>query len=80
VWTAIKDFNAILVSLGFNNFANIKPPTQQVIYVANGYSHIHISRIGSISSPILSISDTYLANILSIGQLNELGLEVFFSN
>ena len=55
-----------------------------IIYTANS-SHMSISHIGTISSPDLTILDTYLVpklslNILSIGQLYELGLDLHFSN
>jgi hypothetical protein len=44
-----------------------------------------VSHIGTISSPDLTISDTYLVpklslNLLSVGQLCELGLDLHFSN
>jgi hypothetical protein len=54
------------------------------IYTADG-SRLPVSHTGSISSPNLSIDDTYLVpnlslNLLSVGQLCELGLELKFSN
>jgi hypothetical protein len=54
------------------------------IYIANG-SHMPVSHVGSISTSNLSVSDTYLVpklslNLLSVGQLRELGLELKFSN
>jgi hypothetical protein len=57
----------------------LRPTT---IYTANG-SHLDVSHIGSISSHQLSMSDTYLVsnlslNLLSVGQLCELGLELHF--
>ena len=44
-----------------------------------------VSHIGTISSPDLTIPDTYLVpklslNLLSVGQLCELGLDLHFSN
>ena len=44
-----------------------------------------VSHIGTVSSPDLTISDTYLIpklflNLLSIGQLCEFGLDLHFSN
>ncbi|KAA8517060.1 hypothetical protein F0562_017122 [Nyssa sinensis] len=54
------------------------------IYIANG-SHMPVSHVGSISTSNLSVSDTYLVpqlslNLLSVGQLCELGLDLKFSN
>jgi hypothetical protein len=54
------------------------------IYIADG-SHMPVSHIGSISTSNLSASDTYLMpmlslNLLSVGQLCELGLDMKFSN
>jgi len=54
------------------------------IYTADG-SHMPVSHVGSISTSNLSVSDTYLVpklslNLLSVGQLCELGLELKFSN
>jgi hypothetical protein len=56
------------------------PPS---IYTANG-SHLNVSHIGSISTKQLSVSNTYLVphlslNLLSVGQLCELDLELHFS-
>ena len=55
-----------------------------IIYTADS-SHMSISHIGTISSPNLTIPDTYLVsklflNLLSIGQLCELGLDLHFFN
>uniref|UniRef100_A0A2N9HM62 Retrovirus-related Pol polyprotein from transposon TNT 1-94-like beta-barrel domain-containing protein n=1 Tax=Fagus sylvatica TaxID=28930 RepID=A0A2N9HM62_FAGSY len=55
-----------------------------IIYTADS-SHMSISHIGTISSPDLTIPDTYLVpklslNLLSVGQLCELGLDLHFSN
>jgi hypothetical protein len=57
-------------------------PRPTTIYTANG-SHLDVSHIGSVSTYQLSMSDTYLVpnlslNLLSIGQLCELGLELHF--
>jgi hypothetical protein len=54
------------------------------IYTADG-SRLPVSHIGFISSPNLSVDNTYLVpqlslNLLSVGQLCELGLELTFSN
>jgi hypothetical protein len=59
-------------------------PLLFIIYTADS-SHISVSHIGTNSSPNLTIPDTYLVpklslNILSIGQLCELGLDLHFSN
>ncbi|XP_031273389.1 uncharacterized protein LOC116131865 [Pistacia vera] len=55
-----------------------------IIYTADG-SHLSVSQIGSISYPTLSVDNTYLVpklslNLLSVGQLCELGLQLAFSN
>ena len=55
-----------------------------IIYTANS-SHMSVSHIGTISSPDLTIPDTYIVpklslNLLSVGQLCELGLDLHFSN
>jgi hypothetical protein len=62
-------------------FALFPNPT---IYTADG-SRLPVSHTESISSPNLSIDNTYLVpqlslNLFSIGQLRELGLELTFSN
>jgi hypothetical protein len=58
-------------------------PRPTTIYTANG-SHLDVSHIGFVSAHQLSRFDTYLLpnlslNLLSIGQLCELGLELNFS-
>ena len=55
-----------------------------IIYIADS-SHMSVSHIGTISSPDLTIPDTYLVpklslNLLSVGQLCELGLNLHFFN
>jgi hypothetical protein len=55
-----------------------------IIYTADS-SHMSVSHIGTISSPDLTIPDTYLVsklslNLLSVGQFCELGLDLHFSN
>jgi hypothetical protein len=55
-----------------------------IIYTADS-SHMSVSHTGTIFSPDLTISDTYLIlklslNLLSVGQLCELGLDLHFSN
>uniref|UniRef100_A0A2N9HNV7 Integrase catalytic domain-containing protein n=1 Tax=Fagus sylvatica TaxID=28930 RepID=A0A2N9HNV7_FAGSY len=60
------------------------PPVLPTITTANG-SAITVSHVGSISTPNLSISDVFCVpklhlNLLSVGQLTELGLNLFFSS
>uniref|UniRef100_A0A2N9H9U3 GAG-pre-integrase domain-containing protein n=1 Tax=Fagus sylvatica TaxID=28930 RepID=A0A2N9H9U3_FAGSY len=55
-----------------------------IIYTADS-SHMSVSHISTIFSPNLTIPDTYLVpklslNLLSVGQLCELGLDLHFSN
>ena len=55
-----------------------------IIYTANS-SHMSVSHIGTVSSLDLTIFETYLVpklslNLLSFGQLCELGLDLYFSN
>ena len=55
-----------------------------IIYTADS-SHMSVRHIDTISSPDLTIPDTYLVpklsfNLLSIGQLCELVLDLHFSN
>uniref|UniRef100_A0A2N9IJC8 Integrase catalytic domain-containing protein n=1 Tax=Fagus sylvatica TaxID=28930 RepID=A0A2N9IJC8_FAGSY len=55
-----------------------------IIYTVDS-SHMSVSHIGTISSPDLTIPDTYLVpklslNLLSVGQLCELGRVLHFSN
>ena len=54
------------------------------IYIANG-TPMPVSHKGTISSPCLSLSDTFhipklSINFLSIGQLCELGIDLLFTN
>jgi hypothetical protein len=54
------------------------------IYIANG-SHLNVSHIGFVFTQQLFVSDTYLVpnlslNLLSVGQLCELGLKLYFFN
>uniref|UniRef100_A0A2N9GZU4 Integrase catalytic domain-containing protein n=1 Tax=Fagus sylvatica TaxID=28930 RepID=A0A2N9GZU4_FAGSY len=60
------------------------PPVLPTITTADG-SAMTVSHVGSISSPNLSISDVFCVpklhlNLLSVGQLTELGLNLFFSS
>jgi hypothetical protein len=55
-----------------------------IIYIADS-SHVSVTHIGTISSPDLTIPDTYLVpklslNLLSVGQLCQLGHDLHFSN
>jgi hypothetical protein len=57
-------------------------PRPTTIYTASG-SHLDVSHIWSISTHQLSMFDTYLVlnlslNLLFVGQLCELGLELHF--
>ena len=54
------------------------------IYTANG-SPMHVSQLGNVSTPALSISNVYQIpklthNLLSVGQLTELGFSLTFSS
>ena len=53
------------------------------IYTANG-SPMHVSHLGNISTPALFVSNVYQIpqlthNLLSVGQLTELGFSLTFS-
>jgi hypothetical protein len=66
-------------------FSSVIPTTHApLIQTANG-SHISVSHIGSVSTSTLSLSDTYLIpnltlNLISIGQLCELGYDLWFGS
>ena len=54
------------------------------IYTTNGYP-MHVSHLGNVSTPTLSISNVYQIpklthNLLSVGQLTELGFSLTFSS
>ena len=54
------------------------------IYTANG-SPMHVSHLGNVSTPTLSVSNVYQIpklthNLLSVGQLSELGFSLTFSS
>ena len=54
------------------------------IYTANG-SPMHISHLGNVSTPSLSVSNVYQIpklthNLLSVGQITELGFSLTFSS
>jgi hypothetical protein len=60
------------------------PSVSPTITIADG-STMTISHVGSISTPNLSVSDVFYVpklylNLLSVGQLTELGLNLFFSS
>uniref|UniRef100_A0A2N9ISU3 Reverse transcriptase Ty1/copia-type domain-containing protein n=1 Tax=Fagus sylvatica TaxID=28930 RepID=A0A2N9ISU3_FAGSY len=60
------------------------PPVLPTITTADG-SAMTVSHVGSISTPNLSVSDVFCVpklylNLLSVGQLTELGLNLFFSS
>ena len=66
-------------------FSSIIPTTHPpFIQTANG-SHITASHTGSVSTPTLSLSNTYLIlnltfNLISVGQLCELGFDLWFGS
>ena len=60
------------------------PSSLPTIYTANG-SSMHVSHQGTISTPNLSVSNVYhipqlTHNLLSVGQLTELGFPLTFSS
>ena len=60
------------------------PSSLPTIYTANG-SSMHVSHQGTISTPNLSVSNVYhipqlTHNLLSVGQLTELGFSLTFSS
>ena len=66
----------------FSNKAPLKHPI--TIYIADG-TPMPVSHKGTISSPCLSLSDTIhipklSLNLLSVGQLCELGIDLLFTN
>ena len=66
----------------FSNKALLEHPI--TIYTTDG-TPMPVSHKGTISSPCLSLSDTFhipklSLNLLSIGQLYELGLDLLFTN
>jgi hypothetical protein len=66
-------------------FSSVIPTTHApLIQTANG-SHIAVSHTGSISTSTLSLSNTYLIpnlilNLISVGQLCELGFDLWFGS
>ena len=73
------------MSLNSQLFSSIIPITHApLIQTANG-SHISASHTGSVSTPTLSLFDTYLIlnltlNLISIGQLCELDYDLWFGS
>jgi hypothetical protein len=73
------------MSLDSQLFSSVIPTTHApLIQTANG-SHIAASHTGSISTPTLSLSNTYLIpnltlNLISVGQLCELGFDLWFGS
>jgi hypothetical protein len=73
------------MSLDSQLFSSVIPTTHvPLIQTANG-SHISASHTGFVSTPTLSLSDTYLIpnltlNFISVGQLCELGYDLWFGS
>jgi hypothetical protein len=68
-----------------SHFSHKMPLAPSPIIYTTDSSHMYVSHIDTISSPDLTIPDTYLVpklslNLLSVGQLCELGLNLHFSN
>uniref|UniRef100_A0A2N9HNI8 Uncharacterized protein n=1 Tax=Fagus sylvatica TaxID=28930 RepID=A0A2N9HNI8_FAGSY len=88
---SIADLQALLNSTCCNHMTDNPhltsahtPPVLPTITTADG-SAMTVSHVGSISTPNLSVSDVFCVpklhlNLLSIGQLTELGLNLFFSS
>uniref|UniRef100_A0A2N9IVG5 Integrase catalytic domain-containing protein n=1 Tax=Fagus sylvatica TaxID=28930 RepID=A0A2N9IVG5_FAGSY len=76
--------SALSVTPGISSECAHTPPVLPTITTADG-SAMTVSHVGSISTPNLSISDVFCVpklhlNLLSVGQLTELGLNLFFSS
>jgi hypothetical protein len=73
------------MSLDSQLFSSVIPTTHApLIQTANG-SHISASHTGSVSTPTLSLSYTYFIlnltlNLISVGQLCELGYDLWFDS
>uniref|UniRef100_A0A2N9IYG8 Uncharacterized protein n=1 Tax=Fagus sylvatica TaxID=28930 RepID=A0A2N9IYG8_FAGSY len=68
-----------------SHFSQKAPLAPSLIIYTTDSSHMSVSHIGTVSSPDLTIPDTYLVpklslNLLYVGQLCELGLDLHFSN
>ena len=67
------------------HFSQKTPLAHSLIIYTPDSSHMSVSHIGTVSSPNLTIPDIYLVpklffNLLFVGQLCELGLDLHFSN
>ena len=75
----------VIICLPILNYFSIIPSTHApLIQTANG-SHIAASYTGSVSTLTLSLSNTYLIpnltlNLISVGQLCELGFDLWFGS
>jgi hypothetical protein len=66
-------------------FASIIPTTHTPLIQTANSSHLAASHTGSVSTSTLSLSDTYLIpnlilNLISVGQLCELGFDLWFGS
>uniref|UniRef100_A0A2N9E5K5 Reverse transcriptase Ty1/copia-type domain-containing protein n=1 Tax=Fagus sylvatica TaxID=28930 RepID=A0A2N9E5K5_FAGSY len=66
-------------------FSSVIPTTHAPLIQTANDSHITANHTGSVSTPTLSLSDTYLIpnltlNLISIGQLCELGFDLWFGS
>ena len=73
------------ISLDSQLFSYVIPTTHAPLIQTTNRSHISVSYTGSVSTPTLSLSDTYLIpnltlNLISVGQLCELGYDLWFDS
>ena len=66
-------------------FSSVIPTTHALLIQTTNSSHISVSHTSSVSTPTLSFSDTYLIpnltlNLISVGQLCELGYDLWFGS
>ena len=66
-------------------FSSVIPTTHVPLIQTANSSHIAANHTGSVSTPTLSLSDTYLIpnltlNLISVGQLCELGFDLWFGS
>ena len=66
-------------------FSSVIPTTHTPLIQTTNGSHIAASHTGSISTPTLSLFDTYIIpnltlKLISIGQLCELGFDLWFGS
>jgi hypothetical protein len=71
------------MSLNSQLFSSIIPTTHAPLIQTTNGSHLAASHTGSVSTSTLSLSDTYLIpnltlNLISVGQLCELGFDLWF--